>query len=196
MEYLRPARWSLPKTVHLAISLAQRSLQPAGQPAAPGLPPLVPPGSAGVSFPSQPGAQRGGMALALPRPAGRQMADRLETLYRRVELSTRSIAFGAEPPAPGASVSLSLALPVPMITRQAPAQGVPGEPDVQTASPAAASPPRAQAQAAEALRRAAHRQEERPAASLPPAELRQVTEQVIKEIDRRIHANRERFGRI
>jgi hypothetical protein len=194
MAYLQanqPA--GLPQALRLSLHLSQRIQLAARPPLEMRLPASVPTAApaAASSLPVNPASS----PLQPPSPAGQgrihmtylQSLSRLQTVsHQRIEMGSPGAALHAAVRPAAAGAPLPLDRPAPMIARPAPA---PGAQAAGSATPAEAAPPRtSQAESsAQAVERAT--------AGLPPAELRRVTEQVIQEIDRRIIANRERFGR-
>ncbi len=193
LEYLHANQLDgLPQALRMSLLLSQRldraarpSLEMRLPPAAPSLaqtaaaPPLGSPALALRQAPYPPEPARLHMTYL-------QSLNRLQVAnHTRLELSPGRFPVPAAQPLP-ASAALPMQQPVPLIARPSPTPGAPGS--ANNVEPDAASRQMSAAQSsAQAVERAA--------AGLPPAELRRVTEQVIQEIDRRIIANRERFGR-
>jgi hypothetical protein len=192
MDYLQANHPSgLPQALRLSLHLYQRIQFAARPPLEMRLPTASShAASAVVSLPGSP-------ALVLSQASSAAGQERLHMIYlqslsrlqtvshQRIEMGSPGAALrpAVQPAVTGAAQPLDR--PAPMIAR--PLQAAAAE---QTRSTAAASEPR-RAVPLESSAQAV----ERAATGLPPAELRRVTEQVIQEIDRRIIANRERFGR-
>ena len=130
----------------------------------------------------QPGMER--LPFAGPQPGNRLLPGN----HRRVELGSAEVVLRMQAQPATAGAELPLTFPVSMIARSlppaTPVTTSPANSSQTEASDHTGKPREMGAQAAERL-----------GPGLPPAELRRVTEQVIQEIDKRIVANRERFGR-
>jgi hypothetical protein len=198
MQYLHAGSGAgLPQTLRLALTLTQRIERAAHLPLELRLPGIA---VGETPVPPSPGSQ----GALLVHPPGQPVAERLTLVHlptanrlrlgshQRLELGTADLPPRQVVQPAGVAAELMLARPVAMIARPAP----PAAP----ATTSAAASLRIADQAEIAPRRAIPLQASAPAGegtlSLPPAELRRVTEQVIQEIDKRIIANRERFGRM
>ena len=118
-----------------------------------------------------------------------QSLSRLQTIsHQRIELGSPGAPLHTVVQPVSAGAALPFDRPAPMITRPVLLASLPADDATHGATAGAASRrSNTAASSAQAVGRAAE--------GLPPGELRRITEQVIQEIDRRIIANRERFGR-
>jgi len=109
--------------------------------------------------------------------------------HQRLELGSAGVPLQTVAQPATAAVDLPLTQPVSMVVNPTPSV----QPGVPSSPASAAQPEIATRRASssgmnpQAVEGSAH--------GLPQVDLRRVTEQVIQEIDRRIVANRERFGR-
>ena len=193
MEYLQAgSRAGLPQVLRLALNLTQRIERSAYLPlhmhVATATTAAVSPVLPGSQVPVQryPAGRRGLEGMTLTHL---QVGNRLNLgSHQRLELGSADVLpRTAAQPAVGV-VEFPLIHPVPMITGPSPSVTH----GVETPASAAQS---------EMTTHRANLSEMKPqavegsATGLPQVDLRRVTEQVIQEIDRRIVANRERFGR-
>lgn len=194
MDYLHANQPSgLPQALRLSLHLSQRIERssrpplemrlPASAPAPASIAAGSPPGSPALALVQLPiSARQGRIYLTYL-----QTFNRLQTVsHQRIEMGSPGAALrpAVQPAAPGKVLPLDR--PAQMIARLALA---PAAQAANRAAPAEIAPPRS------SLADGSAQAIEHAAAGLPPAELRRVTEQVIQEIDRRIIANRERYGR-
>lgn len=181
LEYLQPRQDApLPKAVSLALSLVRRITQA---------------NSSEFAAPAASGPQiTAGHVLSSPGAIRSQAVERILLSHQRLELVSGEAPISNAIQTRDSSIDLPPARPSALIVRQ--------NPPAADGGSAANRPLEAQV--------ADRRTNRSPAGSaaassgsavelgstvLPPAELHRVTEQVIQEIDRRIIANRERFGR-
>lgn len=197
IQYLQANRLTgLPQALRLSLLLTQRLENAARPPQKMRLPAAnhTPPaayaqtGSAAMQAATAPsplksGTQRGS-------PVYLQAASRvILTSHQRVELTPSNAPLRQAAPLAAAGVEAQLIRPLSLVPRPAAviARGTAAASSPQQDAAHRTSPFERQPNSSQTLERAA--------SGLPPTELRRVTEQVIQEIDKRIIANRERFGR-
>lgn len=192
LDYLQPAGLtSMPKAVSLAFSLVQR-IRRGGNVRVFSLASRFGPQSAllTAAMPQTPAR----LVILRPQAGGIQVIERILSSHQRLELLANGAPNLNGLASPGLPGDNPIARPAPLIVRQnPPAAALDAAPDrapklrpvIQSTELSSYSP------APAGTRPAA----ERESTGLAPAELRQVTEHVIREIDQRIVANRERLGR-